>query len=129
MSDARHLHYKERHNIKTKPKPIPHEHRAACVETVPNWIPLDTWNEYLIHRARKDRKPLSEYAQRLAIAALDKLRNAGHDPRSLIEQSILNNWSGFFPPRVNSNAATRMERNMANAGLHALDFRNPKKVN
>ena len=136
--NARHLRSKELHNTKTTSKTIPHKPRAASVEAtkIPDWIPLPTWNEYLTFRASKDRKPLSTFAQSLAVKKLDELRSSGHDPSAVLEQTILNNWSGLFPIRAahtnkltpdeltetnlrNAGFAsnTRFERNMRAAGL------------
>jgi hypothetical protein len=134
MSDASALRSKERQSKKTTSKTIPHKPCAVVVEaaTIPDWLPLEPWNQFLLHRAQKDRKPLSTVTQSLAFKQLDKLRLAGHDPAAVIEQSILNNWSGLFPLRTekltgkeldreNYRAAglgeTRFERNMRRLGL------------
>jgi hypothetical protein len=56
---------------------------------------------------------MTHRAQELAIGALGRLRAAGHDPRAVIEQSILNGWRGLFPVRSSSDSPGN------GTGLHA----------
>jgi DNA-binding transcriptional MocR family regulator len=76
----------------------PARERACAEIALPDWLHGETWRAYLEHR-RQARKPMSEHAQRLAIRRLDELRSEGHDPRAVIEQSILHGWQGLFPLR------------------------------
>lgn len=62
---------------------------------LPAWLPLDAWADFVEHRDELE-KPMSNKAEELLISKLNKLRDAGHDPRAVIEQSIMNNWQGFF---------------------------------
>jgi len=84
---------------------------------LPDWMPLPQWNEFLKFR-HQSKKPMSQHAQEIAIKRLDQLRELGHDPTAVIEQSILNSWAGLFPvsgPATGS--AGRTERNMRILGL------------
>lgn len=72
-------------------------------DSYPEWIPQDAFEEFMVMR-KKIRKPLTDYAVQLAIRTLDRLRSEGHDPRAVLEQSILNSWQGLFPVR---SAATQ----------------------
>lgn len=65
---------------------------------LPSWIPREAWDEYEIMR-KKIRKPMTDKARTLAIAELENLRNAGHDPEMVLNQSVLNSWQGLFPLR------------------------------
>jgi hypothetical protein len=77
---------------------IPARERACAEIALPDWLHGETWRAYLEHR-RQARKPMTEHAQRLAIRRLDELRSEGHDPRAVIEQSIMHGWQGLFPLR------------------------------
>ena len=65
-------------------------------EALPGWLPADAWEQYVQHRKDK-RSKLTDNAQRLCIRDLEKLKEAGQDPRAVIEQSISNGWTGLFP--------------------------------
>jgi uncharacterized protein YdaU (DUF1376 family) len=62
---------------------------------LPDWLPLDQWRAYLEMRTRI-RKPATSYAQGMAIAKLDQLREQGHHPAAVLGQSIMNAWQGLF---------------------------------
>jgi hypothetical protein len=64
----------------------------------PEWVPRQTWENYMEMRKRI-RKPLTEHAVELAIGKLASLAAQGHEPRAVLEQSILNSWQGLFPVR------------------------------
>lgn len=74
----------------------PSKDKTILLQQFPEWLPVAAWNSYLEMR-RKIRKPL--FADRgigLAIKRLEKLRQAGHDPEKVLDQSILNCWQGLF---------------------------------
>lgn len=70
------------------------------VFTLPDWVPVETWNEYLEMR-KKIRKPMTEKAKGLAVNTLEELKVCGFDPRLVLEQSIMNSWQGLFELKVN----------------------------
>lgn len=65
----------------------------------PIWLPLEAWQEYLKMRKRI-KKPLTEYGEKIAINKLERLRAAGHDPQTVLDNSIFNSWAGVFEPKV-----------------------------
>jgi hypothetical protein len=77
-------------------KDQPARKRAALL--LPDWLPEEEWGHYALMR-KKIRKPLTDYAIELAIRKLDELRHQGHDPAAVLNQSVLNNWTGLFPLR------------------------------
>jgi hypothetical protein len=84
-------------------------------EEFPGWIPMDAW-EGFVEMRKKIKKPLTDTAERLAIKALDRLMQAGHSPRAVLEQSTLNCWQGLFEvkgagQRTNGNRDSRDEFN------------------
>lgn len=71
--------------------------RSAAVEVaLPNWLPADTWADFIAMR-KSIRKPMTPAAMRLQFKALANLRDQGHDPRAVLEQSIAASWQGLFP--------------------------------
>lgn len=63
---------------------------------LPDWIPIEPWNEFVAMRKRI-KKPLTEYATKLAIGKLTKLKDAGQDLTEVINESILRQWDTFWP--------------------------------
>lgn len=65
---------------------------------LPAWLHdcEEAWNGWVEMR-RKIKKPLTERAQRMAIRKLEELKQEGHDPRSVLEQSEFRCWAGLFP--------------------------------
>lgn len=77
---------------------------------LPDWMPLDAWDGFCSMRG----KTFTPHAQQLAIKTLDGFRNAGFNPREVLEQSIMNGWKGLFEPKPkgnrNENARTNYGR-------------------
>lgn len=79
--------------------------KKTAAFALPEWLDAQQWTEFLAHR-KTLKKPMTEYAQKLAVKVLEKFRAAGHDPKASIDQSILNGWQGLFEPR--SEAVARV---------------------
>jgi hypothetical protein len=65
---------------------------------LPDWLPKEAWTEFLAMRKRK-KKPMTDYAIKLAINKLDRLRADGEDPEAVLNESIFHEWDGLFPVR------------------------------
>ena len=79
---------------------------------LPEWVPLEQWNAYLEMR-KKIRAPLTDRAKTLEIAKLEKLRADGHDPGTVLDQSVVKSWRGLFPvrdDRQNNNQTVAFEQ-------------------
>lgn len=64
---------------------------------LPEWIDPEIWRAFEEMR-KKVRKPLTDYARKLAISKLEQIyREHGHHPSDVLEQSILNGWQGLWP--------------------------------
>ena len=74
----------------------------------PMWLPQEAWREYIAMRKRI-KKPLTEYGEKVALAKLERLQDAGHDPQSVIDNSIFWQWTGLFPPKEIEAANTPVE--------------------
>lgn len=65
---------------------------------LPDWIPLEAWEEYLSMRKKMGKKhAATDYAQKLLIKRLDEFRNQGMSVQGILEQSIMRSWVGVFP--------------------------------
>jgi len=69
---------------------------------LPDWILPDVWSAFVEMR-NKIRKPLTTRAVELAIKELSRLKAAGHDPKSVLEQSVLKSYAGLFPLPMSGN--------------------------
>jgi hypothetical protein len=76
---------------KHKPKPK----QPARAVPIPDWLPEECWENWKAER-RDRKKPMTPRAEQAAINALSDLRNKGHDPAKVIQQSIANGWAGLF---------------------------------
>jgi hypothetical protein len=69
--------------------------RVVDALVLPDWLPRETWEDFVEHR--KERKSaMTDRAKRIALRKLEELKQAGNDPKKVIEQSIFRNWEGFF---------------------------------
>lgn len=84
------------------------EKRREEVKTsaLPDWVPVDAWKAFLEMRT-KIRKAPTDRAVELAVAKLGRLRDDGHDPKAVLEQSVMNSWQDLFPPRAGSQPRER----------------------
>lgn len=78
-----------------KPKHKPEPETGVNTIEIPDWIPTETWLEFVESR-KANKKPLTHGAIKLAIITLKSLKESGNDPRLVLEQSILSGWSGLF---------------------------------
>ena len=69
---------------------------------LPSWINVETWNDYIEMR-KKIRKPPTERALVLAVRYLTGMKELGHDPNAILEQSIMNSWQGLFEVKGGTN--------------------------
>lgn len=89
--------------LKPPLKPSPSSSSSASTENLgafapPDWVPVETWTSWLDTRKKK-RTPNTAHALKLAVGELEKLRAAGHDPKAVLEQSILKGYTGLFEPK------------------------------
>jgi hypothetical protein len=73
---------------------------------LPDWLPLQMWEDYLAMREAKGAKA-TEKAKILIIAKLDSWRAKGHDPSQILSKSITSNWTDIYEPKGNNNADHR----------------------
>jgi len=91
---------------------------------IPAWLPVETWNAFLDHR-KKIKAPMTDVAVKMAIKKLGRLRDEGHDPTDVLNESIINGWKGVFPlkrSRLSGNG--QMSAAAANTLKHVEDLAN-----
>lgn len=67
---------------------------AVAPFSLPDWLPLNEWEEFRAHRKRK-RAPMTEAIERRIVGVLDKLRVLGHDPAKVLTEAIDRNWTAI----------------------------------
>jgi uncharacterized protein YdaU (DUF1376 family) len=80
------------HSSKTKNK------AQAPFFELPDWIPKEHWDAWIEART-KARKPITDYAKRLAVRKLDNYRDRGHAPAQVLMKSAMNGWADLFEPK------------------------------
>lgn len=80
---------------------------SLSLQEVPNWIPQDTFDDYVKMRDQI-KKPLTGNAIVLAYRKLEKLKEQGHDPKGVLEQSIFRSWAGLFPIEVENGRGSQI---------------------
>lgn len=84
----------------------------------PSWIDPALWSAYLEVR-RKKRSGNGALALGLIIRSLEQFQSAGHDPISILENSVSNGWTGVFEPR----APAPIARTSGHSGFEQKNYR------
>lgn len=101
---------------------------------LPDWIPKETWQAFEEMR-RKIRKNMTDHAKELAVKDLASLKADGHDPKAVLDQSIMNSWQALYPLKLKANgngkAADKHARDKETISriyeeLHPEDVGHPK---
>ncbi len=71
---------------------------------LPDWVPLEPWSAWLEVRT-KVRAPNTPRALAIAIKSLEELRDAGYDPKSVLDLATVRGWRGLFPPKADGQGA------------------------
>lgn len=79
---------------------------------VPDWIPRELFDNWIEMR-KVTKHPVTGPAILAGISVLKKLRLEGQDVATVLENTILNGWRGFFPVKIQT----------ANAGFVPRDFK------
>ena len=73
---------------------------------LPEWIDKATWVAFLEMRKKKNAVP-TEKAKELLVKELEKLKAEGNDPKEVLNQSIMRNYTGVFPLKGGQDGAYR----------------------
>jgi len=83
----------------------------------PDWLDFEIFNEYKKMR-KQIKKPLTKYAEKLAIGKLEKFRVSGQDIDEVLNQSILNCWQGLFEVKQDGNNRQFTSRPTQGSGVY-----------
>jgi hypothetical protein len=81
-----------------------HVRDATLTRELPDWIEREPWDNWIEMR-KKQKKPPTEAAIKLAINTLDKLRSEGNNPTDVLNQSTFHSWQGLFPVKDSGSSA------------------------
>ncbi len=81
-----------------KKPPLPPLRKGGNGFSPPDWVPRDAWDAFIESRKRQ-KGGITDRAKELIVLQLDKLRQAGHDPEAVLNQSVAMGWKGVFPIR------------------------------
>lgn len=70
---------------------------------IPDWLPDSAWKDLCDYRSTGKGK-FTDKAKQLAIGKLKTFMNDGNDPTEVINQTIMNGWSGLFAIKGENNA-------------------------
>jgi biotin operon repressor len=65
---------------------------------IPDWIDTDKFCDFYNHRI-SIKKPMTDQAITNAFSKLKKLKDEGYNIYEIMEESIINGWSGLFEPK------------------------------
>jgi uncharacterized protein YdaU (DUF1376 family) len=80
-------------------KPAPKKRKAKPPPAefdLPEWIPKEPWDQFIEMRRERDKTPTVN-AMFLLANRLGKLRDEGHAPAVVLDQSTRNNWIDIYP--------------------------------
>lgn len=66
---------------------------------LPDKVDRQLFLDFIDYRKNEIKKPMGSFAIKLFIQRLEELVQDGKDPNESIRESILNGWTGIFPPR------------------------------
>ncbi len=82
---------------------------------LPSFIPEELFKDYMEMRVSIKKPIKTARTLSLAVNTLERLKEQGHEPKAVLEQSIFNSWAGLFEVKANGNG----HKNHALVGAHA----------
>lgn len=108
MPEERRVEEKRREVGDKSPTRVPAREEQPLL---PDWLPPEAWAEWCEYRRKLKAKGWTQMAARKSLASLSQLRDDGHDPREVIDQSIAAGWTGLFAvkqSRPNGQASSKL---------------------
>lgn len=100
--------------------PTPQHTRMRDWPEIPDWIPVDQWNAFIVMRKRKGGMPTAR-AIELIIGKLERWRASGQDPGAILDQSTENQWTGIFELKEQGNGRSGASKSSGGAGVDRRD--------
>jgi hypothetical protein len=85
------------------------------VIALPPYIDREAWDALIEIRAAK-KVPTTNYAAKLLLYEVQRIKDAGHDPNAAIKQSILKGYTDVYEPKekpIQASASSEAERTSA----------------
>jgi hypothetical protein len=82
-------------------------------DILPSFLDIELWDDYKAYR-KELKRPLTAIAEKRAIRKLKLFHEQGNNITEVIENTIHNNWLGFFPIKIKVDI--KDEHNIARAG-------------
>lgn len=95
------------------------DNSQSLLKELPDWLPKKDWEDFISHR-KAIRKPMSDTAKIRAINELGRLKELGNNVSAVINQSIINGWSGVFA--CHNLGATSTRQSYGNMGGFARNL-------
>lgn len=102
---------KEQPSVKPKAK--------ESFPSLPDWVSGESWDGFVEMR-KNLRFPLTPRAAKLIIGELGKLRDIGHNPATVLDQSTRNSWRDVFPVKGESAKTSSVSPNNSVASSRPL---------
>jgi len=78
---------------------------------LPEWMPKTLWGDFVEHR-RKAKASMTDIAQQRVLKKLAAMRKEGQDIEAVVEQSIINGWTGLFPVKETRRNESRFSNSI-----------------
>ena len=75
---------------------------------IPDFISKESWHSFLEMR-KMIKKPMSDYAKKLAFKKLKRFKDEGYDVNEIIDNSTMSNYCGLFKPKEPSDKVVDIE--------------------
>jgi hypothetical protein len=105
-----------------------HKPAPAFAVDLPEWLPGESWDHWVQHR-QSIRKPMSQRAAELSIAAVGELRTKGYDPAKVIDNAIVCGWVGIYEPKGQATNTTIPAKSGGGNRQQQLEQRNEQVGN
>lgn len=73
---------------------------------LPDWLDRETWAA-LVDMRKRIKKPMTYHAQKLMLGKLQKMKEAGHDIKTVMEKTIVNSWLDVYEPKASAQPTSR----------------------
>ena len=85
---------------------------------LPGWLDAETWAMWDQFRKTKSARGWTPQAKALSLKSLEKLKEEGHQPTAVIEQSIERGWTGLFEVKAQFSGKPSAHTGFAKQDYH-----------
>lgn len=95
---------------------------------LPGYLDKELWEAFEEMR-RHMKKPMTDYARKLVVYELQRMKEAGHDPNESLKQSVIHNWVDVYEPKekqVTFKATAQTQQWLADMKDHKAKSQTPE---